>query len=123
MIIDAANYEQDETRDLTVGEKVDPGFEATPRYWVPASEVRSRLKSTGWEREWLLGWRDITSAHVLRTIIADIIPAVGSGDKFLLMFPTASPELCSALLGCLNSIPCDYVARQKLGGNSSSFLQ
>jgi hypothetical protein len=113
-----STYEENETRDVTIAEKSNPAFEVTPRYWVPSLEVRSRLDATGWKRAWLLGWRDITSGHVLRTIIADIIPATASGNKFLLMFPGASPQACAALLGCLNSLACDYVARQKLGGNS-----
>jgi len=113
-----ATYDREDTRDVTVAEKFDAAFEPIPRYWVPAPEVASRLEATGWTRGWLLGWRDITSAHVLRTIIADIIPATASGNKFLLMFPDVCPRLCASLLGCLNSLACDYVARQKLGGNS-----
>lgn len=111
-------YVGTDTRDVTIEEKADTEFEPTSRYWVPSAEVQDRLAATGWKRRWLLGWRDITSAHVYRTVIADVIPAVGSGDKFLLIFPHVKPELCAALLGCMNSLICDYVARQKLGGNS-----
>ena len=107
-----------ETRDVELSEKQDPGFEPVPRYWVPSEEVRKRFSSVGWQRQWLMGWRDITSAHVLRTVIADIIPAYGCGNKFLLIFPGVDAKLCAALLGCLNSLTLDFVARQKLGGNS-----
>jgi hypothetical protein len=111
-------YCDGDTRDVTSEEKRAAEFEPTPRYWVPVDEVEARLAATGWKHPWLLGWRDITSAHVYRTVIADIIPAVGSGHKFPLMFPEARPELCAALLASMNCLTCDFVARQKIGSNS-----
>jgi hypothetical protein len=113
-----ATYDGVESRDVSEAEKQQPLFEPVPRYWVPKSEVRSRLAAQNWSRKWLLGWRDITNATNERTLLSDVIPSFGSGDKFLLMFPTATAEMCAALLGCLNSIVCDFVARQKLGGTS-----
>lgn len=106
------------TRDLTSSEKADPAFEPCPRYWVPERAVNERLAAMAWTRQWLLGWRDITNATNERTLIASTIPAFGSGDKFLLMFPDIEPELAAALLASLNSLVCDYVARQKIGGTS-----
>jgi hypothetical protein len=37
-----ATYEDGEPRDVTLAEKQDPEFRITPRYWVPAEEVRLR---------------------------------------------------------------------------------
>lgn len=34
--------DEEGARDVTVAEKADPGFEPTPRYWVPQAEVRLR---------------------------------------------------------------------------------
>lgn len=113
-----ATYEGSETRDVTELEKQNSRFEPCPRYWVPLEEVQRRLKKIPWEHGWIIGWRDITSAHVIRTLIADAIPAMGSGDKFLLAFPGLNPQLCTALLACLNSLTCDYIARQKIGWTS-----
>jgi len=66
---------------------------------------------------WLMGWRDITSAHVLRTVIASVVPRVATGDTLLLMFP--APEHGKRLAGLLAdqcSLVHDYAARQKVGG-------
>ena len=66
---------------------------------------------------WLMGWRDITSAHVLRTVIASVMPRLATGDTLLLMFP--SPEHGKRLAGLLAdqcSLVHDYAARQKVGG-------
>jgi hypothetical protein len=34
--------DEEGTRDVTLDEKTDPGFEPTPRYWLPETEVRLR---------------------------------------------------------------------------------
>jgi len=38
------------------------------------------------------------------------------------MLPSRSARLCAALLACLNSLPLDYIARQKLGGTSLKYF-
>lgn len=113
-----ATYEDDgeTTRDVTAAEKADPGFEPSPRYWVPEPEVEARLRAKGWSRGWLLGWRDITNATNERTVIAGVVPRRGAGDTFLLMFSEANPRYVACILGDQNSIVHDFVARQKIGG-------
>jgi hypothetical protein len=114
-----ATYERsgDDSRDVTNAEKADLVFSALPRYWVPKEEVDSRLAGKGWEHGWLMGWRDITSAHVLRTMIAAIVPRCGTGDTFLLMMPGVSDHRkVASLLGNLNSMVLDYITRMKVGG-------
>jgi hypothetical protein len=70
-----------------------------------------------------MGWRDIARATDERTLISGIIPQCGCGDKFLLMFPKEESAVkCAALYASLNSIACDYVARQKLGGTSFKYF-
>jgi hypothetical protein len=111
-----ATYDGLDTRDMTAAEKADPRAVALPRYWVPEAEVNERLRGR-WDRQWLLGWRDICRSTDERTVIASVVPRVGTGDTLLLMFPTAAdPALAAALAACLDSLACDYVARQKIGG-------
>ena len=93
----------------------DPGRVTQPRYWVPEEEVAARLVDT-WDRHWLLGWRDITGAGVIRTVIACIIPRTAVGNSFPLMVPSPDPQLVASLSANLSSIPFDYCARQKGGG-------
>ncbi|WP_082643191.1 N-6 DNA methylase [Methylobacterium sp. GXS13] len=117
-----ATYDGGESRDATMLEKSDPAFEAAPRYWVPAHEVTKRTSDKGWRHKWLMGWRDIARSHDIRTTIAGVVPACGFGDKFLLLLPSTSAELCGALIACLNSLVTDFVARQKLGGTSFKYF-
>jgi hypothetical protein len=71
---------------------------------------------------WLMGWRDICRSTDYRTLISSVIPRSGVGDKFLLMIPRAPAPLCAALVGNLNSLVCDFVARQKVGGTAFKYF-
>ena len=113
-----ATYENGQSRDVTEAENDNSDFEPTPRYWVPQREVADRLAGMAWSRRWLLGWRGIARATDERTLVSGVIPAEASGDTFLLMFPNAEAVQCAALLACMNSLACDFVARQKVGGIS-----
>jgi N-6 DNA Methylase len=70
---------------------------------------------------WLMGWRDITNATNERTVIASAIPRVGVGHTMPLWFSMESARKQAALLGCLNSLVLDYVARQKVGGTHLTY--
>jgi hypothetical protein len=104
-------------RSLTIAEKMDTEFEPSPRYWVPQEEVEGRIGSRRWTWRWFLGWRDIVGSEG-RTLIPSICPRVGVGDKFLLALPSGSAQIIAALYGCLASLACDYVSKQKVGGSS-----
>ncbi|MBD8664114.1 N-6 DNA methylase [Rhizobium sp. CFBP 8752] len=104
--------------ETSLAERQDPSFEPEPFYWVPYDEVRARLSSKSWERKWLVGWRDITASTNERTLVCSIIPAVGNGNKFLLIFPRTAPPLIACLYANLASLCTDFIARQKVGGIS-----
>ena len=112
-----ATYSADGSGDVSSAQKQDPSFSVTPRYWVEAAEVGARLRDKGWERGWLMGWRDITNATNERTVIASVVPRVATGDTLLLMFPDPKhgPK-AACLLADQGSLVHDYVARQKVGG-------
>jgi hypothetical protein len=113
-----ATYVGDDVLNATLGEHSCPEFEPVPRYWVPEGEVLERLVSKGWDRSWIIGWRAISGVEKIRTVIAGIIPSVGCGHTFLLMLPNVRPRLAAVLYASINSIICDYVARQKVGGTA-----
>jgi hypothetical protein len=120
---------------FTVEQHQDASATPMPRYWVteqdiPTGEidkngkpvlepgVRSRLAAKGWEREWVLGWRDITNTGNERTLITAAAPAHGFGHKYVLGL---APQ--AALLSAVwSSFVVDYVARQALGGTSMSYF-
>ncbi len=121
-----AEYEEDgkTTRDLTDEDHADPQRAARPRYWVPRDEVEARLAARDWHRGWLLGWRDICRSTDERTVIAGVVPRVGVGNNFPLMFPNKQiePKLLAALVGNLSALAFDFVARHKVGGTHLNFF-
>ncbi len=99
----------------------DPAYVSLPWYWVPQAEVEARLR--GWERQWLLGFRDIARATDERTAIFGLLPRVGVGNNapLLLAPPSTAPQaLC--LTANMNSITLDYVTRQKIAGTHMNFF-
>lgn len=119
-----ATYENGRSRDVTPEEKACTDFEVTPRYWVDRAEVRHRLADKGWNRGWLMGWRDITNATNERTVIASVIPTSGVGNKMplFLLGSDTSPTLAAAFYGNLSALAFDFVARQKIGGTTLNYF-
>jgi hypothetical protein len=99
----------------------DPSYGPLPRYWVAEGEVISKLRSHGWDREWLIGWRDVTDARASeRTVIAAVIPRVGVGHTMPLFLPREF-EKADGLLAILSSFIFDFVTRQKVGGTHLTY--
>lgn len=112
------------SRDVTSAEKTDPNYTVTPRHWVSEKEVNERLENKGWDKGWLMGWRDVALRSVERTLIASVVGRVGVGHKMPLIFCKDAPTTrhVAALFGNLNSLTLDYVARQKVGGTSLAYF-
>jgi hypothetical protein len=99
-------------------EHQSPEFEVDPYYWVPHHEVQSRLKGVGWNHDWLLGWKEITSPTTERSLVVSLLPKIAVGHKFPLMFPSGDVKNVVALYGNLASLVVDFSARQRLGSTS-----
>lgn len=111
---------KDISSDVIFDDKQNTNFYLTPRYWLPKSEVEQRLSDKGWNHRWLLGWRDICRATDRRTLIASVIPqAAVSGAN--LIISSSDPQKTAALLGSMNSLVCDFIARQKIGGTHLNY--
>jgi hypothetical protein len=108
---------------VTEDEKQDPNFQVRPRYWVPQEEVEARLNAKGWDRPWLLGWRDICRATDERTVIASVFPRVGVGNTVALAMPASdlAASQVACLLANLSALVLDFVARLKIGGTHLNF--
>lgn len=119
-----AGYSEDGSAiaDFGLVEKSDPTSEPSPRYWVPELEVQRRLATKQWKQEWVIGWRDITSAHVLRTLIATTLPASAVNHTMPLIFADSGVREQAGLLANFNTLVLDFVARHKVGGTHLTFF-
>jgi hypothetical protein len=101
--------------DTPVEKYQDPNYQVQPFYWVDANEVTSRLQGR-WNRQWLWGYKDITTAITVRTFISTIIPMSGVGHTMPLIFPALNDvRHIACLVANANSLVVDYIARQKIG--------
>ena len=101
--------------------KADPHRFPKPQYWVNASDVPTRLR-----RDWTIGFRDIARSTDVRTMIACVVPCVGSGNKLPWLVPAPGSSDYAAwaplLLACLNSMAFDFVVRQKVQSTSMNWF-
>lgn len=116
-----AQARQGKLPELTDEQHRDPSLFALPRYWVSKDNVNQVVRNR-WSREWLIGFRDITGATVLRTVIPTVLPRTAVGHKLPLLLPSVDSGLAMALLANLSSFVLDYVARQKVGGTSLAYF-
>lgn len=98
----------------------DPGFEPLARYWVNERDVNQAVPAF-WDRDWFLGWRDITNVTNERTFVASVMPKTAIGHKFPLAFP-AAPHRGPLLQAVWSSLIFDYISRQKLSGTGMSYF-
>ncbi|MDK1377230.1 MULTISPECIES: N-6 DNA methylase [unclassified Sinorhizobium] len=108
----------DKTEELS--DREDPGKQVH-RYWVRKSFFESLMQKYPEQPNWLLGYRDVARATDERSVISLALPFEPASIKH----PTLGwnvREPGYALLANLNSIPLDFVARQKISGISLSFF-
>ncbi|WP_375481526.1 Eco57I restriction-modification methylase domain-containing protein [uncultured Mycobacterium sp.] len=105
---------------LSDKEHDDPNLEPLARYWVDRTEVAVKLKDK-WDRDWLLGWRDIARASDSRTFVPSVLPTSAVNHKFPLAVPH-EPAYGHLLQAVWSSMAFDYVARQKLSGTGMTYF-
>jgi hypothetical protein len=119
IVVHADNVHRPGQPEATSAEHhADPKWCPTPQFWVPGTEVREH-NAAGWA----LCFKEITAPTNQRTMIAAIAPGVGFGNKvpLLLAQPHAGEPYetwAPLLLASLNSFAFDFVARQKVHGQT-----
>ncbi|MER5514542.1 DNA methyltransferase [Streptomyces sp. NPDC002763] len=121
----------DDYERVLLEDKEDAYGATQPRHWIQesgrVSTVRKgkevqvpgvdlRLEEQEWERDWLLGWRDVARTTDERTAIPAFLPKVAVGHTYPLMFPKGPVRLTAAMVAAQSSLVFDFVARQKVGG-------
>ncbi|SDC78147.1 Methyltransferase domain-containing protein [Geodermatophilus telluris] len=98
----------------------NPAIEPHARYWVDEKLVVNAIPDR-WDRDWLLGWRDITNGGNERTFVPSILPKTAVGNSFLLAMPEA-PEAAPMLQAVFSSLIFDFIGRQKLSGSHMNYF-
>ena len=112
---------QGQTHETNAVQHQNPEHLVLPRWWIGEDSVRAAF--AGSFPPALLAFRDITRATDVRTFLATMIPTVGAINTApLIHSETTSPRRMCCLLGCLNSLPLDFVAKQKTGHIHMNFF-
>lgn len=102
--------------DILGGEsKANFERDVAPRYWIPEKDVRTRLKDAGWQRQWIIGLRDLTNATNERTVIAAAMPLSATDYTIRTLLADDFFDAVT-FLACANCLVFDFVARGKIGG-------
>lgn len=125
-----ATYENSSEEDRRKGlpkttderEKTDPNLIIYPRIWLPENIYPQSMNFLQ-ENDWLIGYRNFARSTDERTIIVTILPFAATDFPLRILFSEKATSQCCLLIANLNSLPFDYVARQKVGGTDvSSFI-
>ena len=113
MIDDALQYRPRQPKAAELAQYQNPRWSPNPRFWVKAADC-------GWANSdgWVLAFKEITAPTNVRTMIASLVPLVGFGNKLPLLMPEGAARNEWLLLANLNSIPFDFVCRQKVHGQT-----
>jgi len=110
--------------ETTQAEYADPNFDPDPYYWVAKGEVEASLGNIGWTRDWMFGFKLVTSPTNERTFFCNPLPRWGAGNSMCLLLPLQyqKSQLVSGLIANCSSLPFDFIARQKAGGVNLNFF-
>ena len=90
--------------------------------WLPDPQFFVQRSNTPRHQDWHLGIKHVTAATNMRSMIAAIIPACGAGNSLPVLDFPRDPKLASLAVTCLNSIPLDFVLRQKVQGQNLNWF-
>jgi hypothetical protein len=119
-----ANATESSDNHISDEMKANPDLTARSRFFVARSEVDSKLSPRGWNKDWLLAYRNVSDSRNERTFVASIIPrcAVGNSATVLTIDATHVAKVC-CFLATANSIVFDFAVRQKVPAmNVNAFM-
>jgi hypothetical protein len=118
-----ASFSGEDARLVSSDLKKNPNFISSTRYWVSSAEANARLSNQGWDKGWLLAFRNISDSRNERTFVSTVVPACALGNSASIVLPSQTDtKLIACLMANFNSIVLDYVARQKIPGMNVNFF-
>ena len=108
-------YRPAQPEPATILQHQDQSWTPSPQFFVPISDIDFPFA------DYLLGFKDVTAPTNMRSMIAAIIPNCGVGNTMPIIIDSQTrlplnAKKASLILGNMNSIPMDFIARQKIQG-------
>ncbi len=119
IVVNLANLNRPAQQEpASIAESADPNWFPSPQYFVETTEVVWASKVA-----WAIGYKDVTAPTNVRTMISAAIPKGPTGNTIPVLMPGSTAKAAKAfaewgplLLGNINSVCFDFVARQKVQG-------
>jgi len=93
----------------------DPNYLHIPMYWINKNDTLN-IYPDYWEKNWFIGYRDITSSNLKRSFVASPFPKYPSVNTLIIiLFKKFRKEIICFLANISSSI-FDYIARTKITG-------
>jgi hypothetical protein len=108
-------YRSGASEETTQEQLVDPEFTVAARYYVTKDEVNQEMANRDYDRDWFVGFKDITSATNTRTMIASVLPYTAVGNKVPILLADHPARSVACFLANINSLAYDFACRQKIG--------
>jgi hypothetical protein len=123
VVVNLANLKRAaQQQSLSSDEKRSPNRFPKPQYWVLGQEIPSAIA-----HEYCLAYKSVTAPSNMRTMIAALVPACGTGNSMAMLVPTAEgrasyPRVVALLLANVNSMAYDFALRQKVQGQNLNWF-
>jgi len=108
-------YRSGASEETTREQLADPDFTVAARYYVTKDEVDQEMADRDYDRDWFVGFKDITSATNTRTMIASVLPYTAVGNKVPILLADHPARSVACFLANINSLAYDFACRQKIG--------
>lgn len=101
--------------ETTLAQHRDPNWCPDPQFWVLESGVVP-------SRNWHVGMKHVTSATNVRSMIVGVIPRSGAGNSLPIIDMDGNADAAALLIGAMNSVPFDFILRQKVQGQNLNWF-
>ena len=106
----------------TAEQHEDPAWVPDPQFWVNTSGMTAALGFS-----WCISYKMITAPTNIRTMIAAALPQCGVGNSMGILLPqkdkkTLFQSAAILMLANINSVPFDFVMRQKVQGQNINWF-
>jgi len=108
-------YRSGASEETTWEQLDDPDFTVAARYYVTKDEVDQEMADRDYDRDWFIGFNDITSATNTRTMIASVLPYTAVGNKVPILLADHPARSVACFLANVYSLAYDFACRQKIG--------
>ena len=99
----------------SLADHLRPDWLPNPQFWISRAAANPA-------RDWHLAFKHVTASTNVRSMIAAIIPDSGAGNSLPIIDAGGNATVAALLLACLNSLPFDYVLRQKVQGQNLNWF-